>query len=107
MTISDNRFGAQLITPKGKIFSFDDIHCLQSYMNAEAATLSGKEHIYFTNFCSDHALIASHDAFLLKSTELKSPMGGNIAAFNKQDSLQKMKDFYQGTTISWIDIRPK
>ena len=107
MTISDNRFGAQLITSKGKIYNFDDIHCLQTYLGAQAATLSGKEHIYFTNFCSDHSLIASQDAYLLKSSELKSPMGGNLAAFNQPDSLQKMKDFYHGSSISWTDIKPK
>ena len=107
MTISDNRFGAQLITSKGKIYNFDDIHCLQTYLGAEASNLSGKERIYFTNFSSDHSLIYSKDAFLLKSPELKSPMGGNIAAFNQQDSLQKMKDFYHGSNINWIDIKPK
>ena len=34
MTISDKRFGAEIVTKKSKIFKFDDQHCLFYYMNS-------------------------------------------------------------------------
>src|SRR6478735_4772926 len=50
MKISDNRFGAEIITIKSKIYKFDDAHCIQAFVKAE--TISKKEiaAIYFTNF---------------------------------------------------------
>lgn len=31
MTISDGRFGAELITKKGRVYKFDDLRCLINY----------------------------------------------------------------------------
>ena len=31
MKISDGKFGAELITSKGRIYKFDDMHCMISY----------------------------------------------------------------------------
>ena len=32
MTISDNRYGAELVTDKGKVFYFDAVECLAAYV---------------------------------------------------------------------------
>ena len=38
MTVSDPRYGAELITAKGKVQTFDSIECLASYYLANRAT---------------------------------------------------------------------
>lgn len=104
MTISDVRFGVELITQKGKVYKYDEIHCFLEAINSGEIGMEMIREIYFTDFCGKHLLIPSKTAFLLSSDALKSPMGGNIAVFSSNDSLlitlQKMK----GKQVLWEDI---
>ncbi len=104
MTLSDNRFGAELITTKGKIFKFDDVHCILSYLKTKDVEVPNIKDIYLTNFCSDHQLINVTKSFLLNSADLRSPMGGNIAAFDNRDSLSKIQGHYPGNPVNWKDL---
>ena len=101
MTISDERFGAEIVTKKGKIYKFDDTHCILSYLKMTAKEPASVKDIYLTNFCGDHRLINVHNSSLLKSDELRSPMGGNIAAFDNRDSLLKIQQHYHGEIADW------
>ncbi|MDP4263413.1 MAG: nitrous oxide reductase accessory protein NosL [Bacteroidota bacterium] len=101
MTVSDNRFGAEVITKKGKAYKFDDAHCLLSFLKADGFDHKQVKEIYFTDFSDDHSLIKAGNVFLLKSEDLKSPMAGNIAAFSSKDSLDKMMTVYKGTIMEW------
>lgn len=101
MTMTDNRYGAEIITKKGKVYKFDDAHCILSYLKAEGFDKNSVKDIYFTDFSGDHSLIKVKEAFFLSSDKLQSPMGGNVAAFSKSDSLEKAKSEFGGTTVPW------
>jgi copper chaperone NosL len=103
MTISDNRYGAEIITKKGKIFKFDDAHCILAYMSKEVQQKDIAS-VYFTDFDGDHKLIDTNSSFFLKSANLQSPMGGNIAAFSTKESLQKAIQQFKGTETSWNEL---
>lgn len=107
MTVSDNRFGAEIVTKKGKIFKFDDAHCVLSFLKDGQFDSKLAKDIYFTDFSNTHSLIKTGKAFFLKSDELKSPMGGNVAAFSDRDSLNKMTTVYKGTIVTWNDLFPQ
>ncbi len=104
MIISDNRFGGEIITKKGKTYKFDDMHCLLSFKKSN--TLNGEEihHIYFVKFDSAHDLMEASKAYLFKSDELHTPMAGNIAAFSNEQSLNTTAQKFKGTAISWNDL---
>ena len=104
MTVSDVRFGAEVITKKGKIFKYDDIHCLLSDVEKGNLIKGNIHEIYFTDFCGKHSLINSQIAFLLTGDELKSPMGGNIAAFSVNDSLRVTLQKIKGKEIYWQEL---
>jgi copper chaperone NosL len=104
MTVSDSRFGAELITKKGKIFKFDDPHCLIDYLEDSAFDRSQVKEIYLTDFSNHHSLIKSDQALLLKSDALKAPMGGNIAAFSNADSLQFAMNIFKGSIVHWDEV---
>ena len=104
MTVSDNRFGAEIITTKGKVYKFDDMHCLLSFLREKTIDSSNIKNIYFTNFCADHQLINEKKSVLLQSEILHSPMGGNIAAFDNADSLQKIQQQFHGNNITWNEL---
>ena len=104
MTISDARFGAEVITKKGKYFKFDDAHCLLSYLQSGILDQNEVAGIYFVDFSGDHALVKAEHSFLLQSEALRSPMGGNIAAFTNADSLKKIKDQFKGAETNWKNL---
>ena len=104
MTISDNRFGGEIITKKGKAYKFDDIHCLLSFKKSNAVKEEEIELIYFVKFDGTHNLIEASKAYLFKSDELHTPMAGNIAAFENEQSLNNTAQKFKGTAISWNDV---
>ncbi|MEO6948316.1 MAG: nitrous oxide reductase accessory protein NosL, partial [Ginsengibacter sp.] len=81
MSIADNHFGAEIITKKGKIYKFDDTHCVLGFMKANTINNNDIKETWLVNYLEPHNFIAAQSAFLLESSELHSPMGGNIAAF--------------------------
>ena len=104
MTISDVRFGAEVITKKGKIYKFDDTHCILNFLKTKEVGQANIKNIYFTNYSGNHQLINANTSFLLKADELRSPMGGNIAAFDNKDSLLTIQKHFSGSTVAWNDL---
>ncbi len=104
MTISDAKYGVELITLKGKVYKFDEVNCLLSFMKEGSLKKEDIKEIFFTDFCSPHQLTNQKTSFLLKSNQLKSPMGGNIATFSNNDSLKFYTAKWNGETILWNQL---
>ena len=104
MTISDVRFGAELVTKKGKLYKFDDVHCILAYLKTKETEPGNVKDYYLTNYGGTHQLININAALLLKSEALRSPMGGNVAAFDNKDSLLTVQKRFTGDAITWSDL---
>jgi copper chaperone NosL len=104
MTISNAKFGAEIVTNKGKLFKFDDVHCLIDYLKTNDLQQTEVKDIYITDFSGNHNLINIKQALLLKSDALRSPMGGNIAAFENTDSLKFVQQHYKGVVVNWNEL---
>ena len=107
MIISDNRFGGEIITKKGKAYKFDDIQCLLSFSKSTTMDEQKIDQVFFVNFDDDHNLIESSVVFLFKSDEFHTPMTGNIAAFNNRQSLQNVAQKMKGVEVRWNDLLNK
>lgn len=107
MGISDVRFGAEVVTKKGKSFKFDDTHCLLGFLQQKEVLPEDIKNTYFVNYSEPHQLVVAEKSFLLSSEKLRTPMGGNIAAFDNSDSLQKIQQLNNGSIISWNDLARK
>lgn len=105
MTISDNRFGAEIVTKKSKLYKFDDEHCIVSFLQSQKIDKDQIAAVYFTDFNSPHELINVNEAHFLQSPSFKSPMNGNIAAFKDEESLIKVLPQFKGNKISWEDMQ--
>ena len=101
MSIADNRFGAEIITKKGKVFKFDDMHCILGFMKANTINNNDIKETYLVNFDEPHNFIVAPKAFLLKSNELHSPMGGNVASFDNETKLKEAAQKIKGETVTW------
>jgi copper chaperone NosL len=104
MTVSDNRFGAELVTRKGKIYKFDDTHCILSFLKTNEVEAANIKDIYLTNFCGTHQLFNVHQLLLLRSDNFRSPMSGNVAAFDNNDSLIKTRQHFAGNIVNWNEL---
>ena len=104
MTISDNRYGAEIVTKKGKVFKFDDSHCLLAHVKEKITEKKDIENIYLTDFSGDHTLVKAEDAFLFQSDSLRGPMNGKITAFSNADSLTKIARHFKGIAVSWQQV---
>lgn len=102
MTVTDPLFASQLTTLKGRQYMFDDLRCMAAYKK-ENSVLE-VDRYYVADFCSPPAFIDLEHAFLLSSDSLRSPMGGNVAAFAIQDSAKHYKDRYGAIEVSWADL---
>ena len=101
MTISDKNFGAEIVTKKGKAYKFDDTHCLIAFMNENTVEPKDIKATYLVNFVEPHNFIETSEVLLLKSEDLHSPMGGNIASFDDKNKLDEVADKVKGEIITW------
>jgi copper chaperone NosL len=104
MPVSDARFGAELITGKGKVYKFDDAHCLLGFLHSDEIKDEKNPSIYFVDFSGSHELLPVAKALFLQSDILRSPMNGNIAAFAHADSLQMALQKFPGTVLHWEEL---
>ncbi len=106
MTISDNRYGAEVLTKKMKVYKFDDTHCLIGFIKEGTVPEGQVQGIFVTDFDEPHELLDVSTASFLRSEKLKSPMNGNVAAFGNKDALKKVQSQNQGEIITWNDLKP-
>lgn len=103
MTISNGHFGAELKTSKGRAYKFDDISCMLGYVKEHSGDIVAKYYVH--DYPGTNDLIDAETAYYLTSPELKSPMGGNTAAFKSADAAASVKATYQATETSWNELK--
>ncbi|MEO5650513.1 MAG: nitrous oxide reductase accessory protein NosL [Ginsengibacter sp.] len=101
MSIADKHFGGEIITNKGKVYKFDDTHCIIGFMKANTINNNDIQETWLVNFDEPHNFIDAKKAFLLKSSDLHSPMGGNVASFIDEGKLKEAMIKIKGETVTW------
>lgn len=104
MKISDNRFGAELVTQKGKIYLFDDMACLFAFAKSNGIDKKTIKDVYLTDFAGTHALINAKQAFIVSSETIKGPMNGKLVAFSTAQLAQEFIKSKSGTLQNWQQI---
>ena len=89
MTIADPKFGAEIVTKKGKVYKFDDTHCIAVFLERRGVELSSIHQTLFVQYDAPGEFIDVGSAEFVVSSQFKSPMGGNAAAFKKRCRSQK------------------
>lgn len=103
MNISDNRYGAELVTKKGRVYKFDDLYCMKVFLQDELVAKDQVLSLWIIDFEGTEKLLPADKSFLLHNPELKSPMGSNIAAFADEIVLKENQSKHSGTILSWKD----
>jgi len=104
MTILDQRFGGEVITRKGKVYKFDDIHCLSSFLRSSNSRKTDVAGIYLLEYSTPKKFVHASESFLLQSSDLHSPMGSNTAAFISEANREQCNQQVNGKKIHWNEI---
>ena len=102
MKIADGKFGAEIITAKGRIYKFDDMHCMINYHKENNTTQI--QSFFIHDYNQDNTLIAAESAFYVKGGEINSPMRGNIIAVQTVEEATQMAEKFKANPISWSEI---
>ncbi|MFN3694231.1 MAG: nitrous oxide reductase accessory protein NosL [Ignavibacterium sp.] len=103
MNITDNKYAAEIVTHKNKIYKFDSIECLfqfkQGFIKADEIHSE-----WVNDFSQPGKLIDLTKAFFLKSDFYRSPMGMNVLAVESEEVLNEIKNKNGGTELSYIEV---
>ncbi len=101
MTIMDPKFGGEIVTKKGKVYKFDDAHCIASFMQSGAVKEADIAQTIFSDYENEGVFLKSPSLFFVVSPGLKSPMNSNAAAFSTQEAAAKKAVDVSGKTMDW------
>jgi copper chaperone NosL len=104
MTILDQRYGGEIVTKKGKVYKFDDIHCISLFLRSHTLEKSSLAGTYLLDFTTQKQFIKANESFLLHSSDLHSPMGSNTAAFDSELQRKHFKQQVNGTETTWNEL---
>jgi copper chaperone NosL len=101
MTIMDAKFGGEIITKKGRVYKFDDAHCLANFIKSNNVKKEEIAGIAFMNYENPNTFLKAESAFFVVSPQLKSPMNSNAAAFANEQAAQKTAKEANGVVENW------
>jgi copper chaperone NosL len=104
MTLMDKRFGAEIVTTKGKVYKFDDVNCMVNFLNAGELTDRDVKHSLVVDFANPEKLIETRHAFFLRSENIKSPMASHVAAFETEVDFKANKNELKGIYLVWGEL---
>lgn len=104
MQISDNRYGAELVTDKGKVYKFDSIECLIEFAMVKNLIGDSNQNLIVTDFAQPVTFIDAKSAYYVHNDNFRSPMGLNVSAFDSEISRQKFVAENSGQILNWIDV---
>jgi copper chaperone NosL len=104
MTIMDPKFGGEIITKKGKVYKFDDAHCLVNFIKHGNIKETDIGHTVFVNYENGKNFLDVKSSFFVKSDRLKSPMNGNVASFSSKAIAEQKANQTGGIIKTWEQV---
>jgi copper chaperone NosL len=104
MLITDNKYGAELVTEKGKIYKFDSIECMVEFSLVKNTLGDTNNKLLITDFDKPGNFVDARNSVYVKNDEFRSPMGLNVTAFNGELQAQKFVSENGGEKLSWVEV---
>ncbi|MCU0400581.1 MAG: nitrous oxide reductase accessory protein NosL [Algoriphagus sp.] len=105
MTLMDPKFGAELVTEKGKVYVFDDVNCMLQYLDTPEGKDQQYKHILVTDYELPNALIDASNAFYLKGESFQTPMASQVVAFSTYEKMEHYKSAQGGIFLAWGELQ--
>jgi nitrous oxidase accessory protein len=80
MTVTDPRFAGELVTNKGRVYTFDDIECLASFITAGEVATGEIHSVWVNDFSRPELRLDATQARYWRKEELRTPMSSGLVA---------------------------
>jgi copper chaperone NosL len=105
MTIMDPKFGGEIVTKKGKVYKFDDTHCIAAFFKRRGVEMSNIHSTLFLHYNGSGQFVSVKDVEFVVSRKLKSPMNGNAAAFSNKAEAERVSSTIEGSkSTNWATL---
>lgn len=105
MKAMNNRYGAEIITTKGKIYKFDATECMIDFINANNIEESGIKIGLIVDFANPGTFVDVKNAWFFISADMPSPMGANLSSFSNENSVNTISKKHQGKILKWTEAK--
>jgi len=106
MTLTDKRFGAEVVTNKGKVYKFDDLNCLVNFLKEDTVPEANIAQIVAVDFKKTGSFVDVNKAFFLQNEAIKSPMRADVASFYDKKDLESVKaETGGGKEMTWAEVK--
>ena len=104
MGVADLKFGGEIISKKGKIFKFDDVGCMISYLKSESMKENEIAQKLVMNYNHPNEFLDAGTAWYLASPDVRSPMKSNVSAYSDKAEAEKIKEGKTGNIVTWTEL---
>jgi len=104
MTIMDQRYGAELVTEKGKVYTFDAAECLIDFLQHNDVHSGDAGLLFITPYTEPNTLYDARLATYLVSEKMPSPMGAYLTAFSDQNTAKEYQAEKGGILYNWEEL---
>lgn len=102
MTVSDTRFGGEVISHKGRLRTFDSAECLAGYVVAAGDSLD-KTKVFVADY-ETRQMVPAISAHFLRGGSVHSPMGRELVAFSSSHHAAELVKKYGGELLTWGQV---
>lgn len=108
MHISDKRYGAEIVTAKGKVFKFDTIECMLEAQKSNADKIGTSFKEYIVDTTKDGELVPAEQALFFEDKKLRSPMGrAYVVALDKEELTRLAKLAGAREIFDWKQLKER
>jgi copper chaperone NosL len=104
MTLSDRRYGAEVVTVHGRTLAFDDAGCAAEYLAGGALPAEDVSSIWVIDYSRPDTLVDARLAFFVRSDSFATPMGSGIIATASAGKAAELAGANGGTRLSWPEV---
>ncbi len=102
MMVTEQKFGAELVTDKGRYYFFDSAECLFEYMSEQENT--NYTHVLVTPFLQPNTLVDAKSSFYLISSGIPSPMGAFLSSYASLEEAKTQATMHGGEIYNYTQI---
>lgn len=105
MTISDPKFGAEIITTTGKAYKYDAAECMIWQMEEGSIPADKVHQQYVIAYDDPTNLIEVNKAHFLIAEKQPSPMGAYLSVYASDETAEKAAQSTGGKLYSWDKVQ--
>lgn len=104
MTLADRRFGAEVITTRGRALAFDDAGCAAEHLATGDTPAAEASSVWVIDYTHPDSLIAAESAVYVRSSAFHTPMGSGVVATPDSTVANTLAYETTGKVMRWAEV---